>query len=134
MVISKEDLSGRIDIGTGNLVFFTVGSGAPSFTFAYTATLKKPVDPIIYLKALKKALARFWNYRLRPMVEFSAGGAKLYFVNNTEEPEVFCDKGQTFSLGTQETAHYMFVPLYKDNSITVRAFHGIADGRGVLNL
>ena len=132
MVISKEDSNGRIFIGAGNLAFFTVGSGDPCFSFSYTVTLKKPIDPAIYLQALKKTLARFWNYRLRPMVEGPMGSAKLYFVNNTEEPKVFYDEGQRFTLGTPETAHYLFVALYKDNAITIRAFHGIVDGRGGL--
>lgn len=132
MVISKEDANGRIHIGAGNLAFFTVGSGDPCFSFSYNVTLKKPVDPEIYLQALKKALARFWNYRLRPMVEGEMGSAKLYFVNNTAEPKVFYNEGQRFNLGTEETAHYLFVALYKDKTITIRAFHGIVDGRGGL--
>lgn len=133
MVISKEDSNGRIHIGAGNLAFFTVGSGDPCFSFAYTVTLKKPVDPEIYLQALKKTLARYWNYRLRPMIEHADGRADLYFVNNTDEPKVFYDEGQRFNLGTEATAHYLFVALYKDNTITIRAFHGIVDGRGGLS-
>ena len=132
MVISKEDSNGRINIGAGNMAFFAVGSGDPCFSFSYTVTFKKQVDPEIYLQALKKALARFWNYRLRPMVEGEMGSAKLYFVNNTEEPKVFYDEGQRFDLGTDQTAHYLFVALYKENTITIRAFHGIVDGRGGL--
>ena len=129
MVVSKEDSAGKINMGTGNMVFFVVGSGDPAFSFAYTVKLKMPVDEKIYQQAVKKALERFWNYRVRPMLD---ADGKLYFVNNTNEPVVFHDDGQTFELGTDEVANYLFVALYKDNSIKIRAFHGIADGRGGL--
>ena len=46
---------------------------------------------------------------------------KLYFVNNTNEPVVFHDDGQTFELGTDEVANYLFVVLY-DNSHQNQAF------------
>ena len=127
LVISKEDENGRINVGSGNETFFAGGSGMPSFSFEITIRTKFRVDPEILQKAVKKAADRYWNYRLQPKVDESRN---IYFVNNSSEPKVFCNNGQRFRLGTEEVAGYLFVTLYTDDSITVRAFHGIADAHG----
>ena len=126
MIISKPDKNGDIEIGLGNRLFFLVGSGDPCFEMEYSIKTDIAIDGDILLNAVKKALNRFWNYRLRPYIDENE---KLRFKENDQEPPVFSDDGRLYHLGTEEVNNYLFVTLYSDHQITIRGFHGIADGR-----
>lgn len=97
MIISKEDLDGRINIGAGNETFFAAGSGTACFSFEHTIATKFTVDPVILQIAVRKACERYWNYRLQPKVDQEG---KLYFINNTAEPKVLPYDRKRYRLGT----------------------------------
>lgn len=129
MIVCKEGSDGRINIGTANELFYQIGSGNPCFGMEFAYRLNIKVDPDILKEAVNRALKRFWNFRLKPCLDEEG---KLYFTDNKAEASVYPDDGRLFNLGSDETNGFLFAVLYSDNTIKLRNFHGVADGRGAV--
>lgn len=86
------------------------------------------VDPAALKAGMAEALKRFPNFRRKIVLKDEV----LYYAENTEEPILFEDDGESKRFGA-DTNHYLFILSYHGSDIRMRVHHGITDGRGVLS-
>ncbi len=89
--------------------------------------LKEEINPEKLAYAVRMALRRDWAFRI---TFFFDDKGRICFKDNTSDPVVCRDDGQFFHFGSADTAGYLFIVLYRENKIVLRAFHGLTDGKG----
>ncbi len=115
--------------GMYDKMFYYQFSENESGSIVMNIELKSPVDKDALDRALSKALKRNGAFRLSAFID-EAGN--LLFDDNMRKAEIYELDSRCVLWGTDEVNGYLFRVMAGGCRIVIEVFHGITDGRGML--
>lgn len=116
-----------IDTGIINMFYFYAGKAKPMVDFI-EVTLNIPVEPGLLREAVEKAVHRYDDFGLTPVLDERG---QVFLRKNTMPVAVYPDDGNYCDLGTEETGGYLFRVFYTKNTMRLEVSHVLTDGRGM---
>ena len=90
--------------------------------------LQNPVNPDALKNAVKKSLADYPHFSVRPVLK----EGKPYYEEITKDAVVIPEDNKSRYFGTDETNGYLFYLKYQENRFLISTFHGLADYAGLM--
>lgn len=115
------------DLGLDDQTHYWFISGDQTSTIEWEVILGEEVQEEALKQSVSDAMRIHTHFHSHPVI---AGGRVKVSVDYEGQIPVFIDDGRTRQLGTDETNGYLFYVAFHGDKLSLRLFHGLADGRG----
>ena len=127
-VLMKRTTFSRFPIDNASILYLSLMRKDHCNSYRFTITLTEDVCP----ETLQNAVDRI--YRRFPLViaGFQPGVFRYYQIPSSAAPKVQSDPGCLITMSREEIRNCAFRVYYKENTVSIEAFHALADGYGAI--
>lgn len=115
-------------VDNSSILFFSLMKKTHANTYRFTMTLSEEVSPEILQQAVDRVYRRFPTI----IAGFLPGFFHYFQFPAQEPPQVQPDPGCLITMQKEELHRCAYRVFYKDNTVSIEAFHALTDGYGAI--
>jgi len=124
----KKSVTREFSIDNASILFLSLIRPYHTNSFRFSIQLKEPVCPISLQEAVNRIHARFPSV----IAGFRRGFFHIRQIAAAAPPTVQPDPGLLHPMTSQELTDCAFRVYYRDNTVSIEAFHALTDGCGAI--
>lgn len=118
----------QIPVDNSSILFFSLLKKTHANSYRFTMTLTEEVDPEILQQAVDRVYKRFPTI----IAGFIPGFFHYFQFPAQQPPQVQPDPGCLRTMSREELHKCAYRVYYKDNTVSIEAFHALTDGYGAI--